>query len=60
MWEVVSREGRRTRRMSEGIKREEWEEHFMGLLEGVGYMVVRGNERGVREGDGEEGIGRGR
>lgn len=41
----MNRERSRTRRVNENIKREEWENYFMGLLGSVGYKVVRENKR---------------
>lgn len=36
VWEVVNREKRNIRKVSEGIKMEDWEKYFMELLGGVG------------------------
>lgn len=43
VWEIVNREMRKRKRINEGIKWEEWKEHFMRLLGEV--EVARGSGR---------------
>ena len=54
VWKVVNWERKRRRRIEEGIKMEEWEEYFKGLLGGVEWRVRKGGERGRGEDEGEE------
>lgn len=37
----MNRERKRARRVDEGIKREEWEDYFMGLLDGKNKVGER-------------------
>ena len=53
VWKIVNRDRRRGKRVEEGIKMEEWEEYFRGILGGVEWRVRRGGER--RRGEDEEG-----
>jgi len=54
VWEIVRRERKRWKRVSEEIKIEEWKEYFMGLLGGVEGRVVRGRkERREKQGEGD-------
>ena len=45
VWKIVNRDRRRRKRVEEGIKMEEWEEYFRGILGGVEWRVRRGGER---------------
>lgn len=58
VWKIVNRERRRVRKVDEGIRREEWEEYFMGLLGDVWNRVVREYERGSMVEDRKEDINR--
>lgn len=48
VWEIVNMERRKTRRINEGIKREEWEEYFRRLLGGVEEKEIRGEKKEKR------------
>ncbi|XP_043263108.1 uncharacterized protein LOC122403575 [Colletes gigas] len=55
VWEIVNRGRKKRKGVDESIKKEEWKEHFMGLLGGVENRVRIGGEEGRRRGE-EEGI----
>jgi len=47
VWELLSKERGRRKRINEGIEQEEWKEYFMGLLGGVERRVILGGERKI-------------
>lgn len=53
IWEVVSRERKKKRRVNEGITVEEWDRYFKDLLGGMSGRMIRGIGR--REGKDQEG-----
>lgn len=53
VWEIVNRERRKTRRINERIKREDWQEYFRRLLERIKGKVVRKEEEEKRGEDNE-------
>ena len=53
VWKVVNRGRKRRGRVEEGIRMEEWEDYFRGVLGGVEWRVRKGGERKRGE-DGEE------
>ena len=53
VWKIVNRDRRRRKRVEEGIKMEEWEEYFRGILGEVEWRVRRGG--GKKEGGGRGG-----
>ena len=55
VWDIVNRGRKKRRGVDERIKKEEWKEHFMGLLGGVENRVRMGGEEGGRKRE-EEGI----
>lgn len=44
VWEIVNREGRKTKGVDKGIQMREWKEHFMELLGGVEERVLKGKD----------------
>jgi len=50
VWEVVNRERKRKKGIEDGIKMEDWVEHFKGQLGGVDTRVRIGH-KGRREGE---------
>lgn len=58
LWEIVNKERRARKRVSENIEMEVWKEHFMRLRRGVECRVVKGERRGEGAGVFEEKIGR--
>ncbi|XP_076291061.1 uncharacterized protein LOC143214209 [Lasioglossum baleicum] len=55
VWNIVNRERKKRNRVYEGIKMEEWDEHFRGILGGVEWRVRKGGESKRRE-EGERDI----
>jgi len=54
VWEIVNRERKKRRKVTEGIEMAEWKEHFMRLLGGVEGRVVKGGRERSREGERSE------
>lgn len=44
VWEIVNREGRKTKGVDKGIQMREWKEHFMELLGRVEERVLKGKD----------------
>lgn len=49
IWEIVNKERRKRKRIDKAIKKEEWKEYFMGLLDRVKERVMREDRRHGKE-----------